>query len=296
MKTSSNASNTDATTNGDHLRITTWPSGAIEVPSIEVFTIERHQGEHGVWFQLMDRKPDDQKLPPDFYLREPFEVDVEDADSLAAFASTWGMFSDRDNRDVAAWGGSAADLMNIDAHSRGWSSRLRGGGQLWMSRSRLGRQLGLSDLDQGTLVHPAEIAFRVGMLRRFAGSVERWQLGRPFDDLWAPRGTETGWVPFRDHLNAALSVFQVSFEVHGQPPSRSMQQVTGYSAAALQLWNDLETASYRHCDECGRLFTRQRGRSRDYSRTTGVRFHDRACANRYTQREYRRRQKAKDTK
>lgn len=243
----------------------------------------------------MDRKPDDQKLPPDFYLREPFEVDVEDVDSLAAFASTWGGFSDEYNRDLVA-GEYSASLMNIDAHSRGWSSRLRGGWPLGTSRRHLASHLGLSDLDQGMLVHPAEVAFRVRMLRRFAGSVERWQLGQPFDHLWEARGTETAWVLFRDHLNAALSVFQVSFEVHGQPPSRSMQQVTGYSAAALQLWNDLETASYRHCDECGRLFTRQRGRSRDYSRTTGVRFHDRTCANRYTQREYRRRQKAKGLK
>lgn len=282
---------------GSHLRITTWPSGAIEVPAVETFEIVQHRSEHGVWFQLTDRHPVDEPLPPDFYLREPLEVDSEDADSLAAFAGTWGRFSDSSNRDVSPWAGSAVTLIEQAARSRGWLSGARGAGRLWNSRRRLAKHLGLSDLDTATtLVNPAEIAFRVGMLRRFAAHVNHWQSGEPVDDLWTTSGTESGWVPFRDHLNAALSAFQVSIDVHGHGPSAVMQQVTGYSAAALQLWNDLETASYRHCDECGRLFTRQRGRSRDYSRTTGVRFHDRACANRYTQREYRRRQKAKGTK
>lgn len=264
------------------------------MPGVETSTVEQHHGEHGVWFVLGDPKPDDQLIPPDFYLREPSEVDTDDADSLAAFVSTWGRFSDPDNRDVSAWGTFEVDHMTAYAYDRGWL----GGNDLARSRRRLARSLDLSSLDGLTrLVHPAEVAFRVRMLRRFAEHVERWHSGESVDDLWTLTGSEaSGWVPFRDHLNAALSAFQVSIEVHGEPRSRVAQPITGYSAAALQLWNDVESASYRHCDECGRLFTRQRGRSRDYSRTTGVRFHDRACANRYTQREYRRRQKAKGTK
>lgn len=255
------------------------------MPGVETFaTVQQHRGEEGVWFQLADRRPDDQKLPPDFYLREPFEVDLDDVDSLAGFVSAWGRFDDPDYRDLIGGGFLQIDTMFDDAYARSWLPE--GAIDLHRMKRRLAERLGLSGLDRETkLVHPSEVAFRVRLLRWFAEHVARWQSG--------PADAVLEWVAFRDHLNAALSVFQVRLDVLGEPGSQSTQQVTGFSAAALQLWNDLDTATYRHCDECGLLFTRQRGRSREYSRTTGVRFHDRTCANRYTQRQYRLRQKAK---
>ncbi len=228
-------------------------------------------------------------LPADFCLSEPREVDVSDLGAVAAFVGAWGRCSDDEYRDIPG-GRTWSSPVGRNARARGWLPRR---GDLGQHRHALGQALGLEPLQAVLeLVHPAEVVFRLEKLAAMADHVERWQRGGDADAPW-PGGEAPGWVLLRDYLNAALSAFQVRIEVMGQRPSVAGQPVTAYSVAALQLWNDLHGATWRGCDMCGRLFTRQRGRGRHYSHSEGVRFCTRRCANLHTQREYRRRHRAK---
>lgn len=252
------------------------------MPDVPRFEVDVHESAFGVWFHLRERL-DDVALPIDYYLREPLDVDVDDPAALAEFVRAWGRCSDGEARDLVLGDPSWNFRIVSEARNRGWLTDARESRHLMNARRVAGAELGLSDFAaEIQLINPAEVVVRLDNLRMFVNHIEAMQ-----------RGADVDHTGFRDYLNAALSVFQVHVQILGKPESQVLQQVSAYSAAALQLWNDIESQSYRHCDECGRLFTRQRGRSSAYSRTEGVRFHDRVCANRYTQREWRRRQRAK---
>lgn len=92
------------------------------------------------------------------------------------------------------------------------------------------------------------------------------------------------------NINYALTPFAVRI-VQGK-----WRQPSAYSVMALQIVNDLvdrvETQICRN-EKCGRVFTRQRGRSQyGEHRTKGVQFCSKNCALAQTKREWRRRQKA----
>lgn len=291
MGTSSDAARLSATTGRSELGITSWPAQPLPLPDVDLPALEVVNGANGVWFYLRPtaRTVD---LPADFYLREPREVDLGDLGAVAAFVGAWGRFSDAPtDRDLpfgvsGTWSGGVEQ----NARARGW---LPPRWHLGDHRQAAGEKLGLDPLQTVLrLINPAEVVVRLEKLSAMADWVERWQRGGDIDAPWPPFGWEPGRVILRDYLNAALSAFQVRVEVMGEPDPAA-QPATAYSVAALQLWNDLHEATWRSCDMCERLFTRQRGRGRHYSHTEGVRFCTRRCANLHTQRDYRRRQKAK---
>lgn len=76
-------------------------------------------------------------------------------------------------------------------------------------------------------------------------------------------------------------------------PSPVDVPVTAYSAAALQMVNDIALGpTYRTCmnETCGRTFTRQRDRAQyGQHRISGLRYCSRSCARAQGERERRRR-------
>lgn len=96
-------------------------------------------------------------------------------------------------------------------------------------------------------------------------------------------------------LESALKPYspRVLFSPGPVPGVRPTADGVVYARCCVELYNHIvEGADYRVCanETCGRLFVRQRGRSRHgFYRREGVRFHDASCARAQTQREYRRR-------
>jgi hypothetical protein len=97
-------------------------------------------------------------------------------------------------------------------------------------------------------------------------------------------------------LNVALKPFQVHvvIEPGGSEPGTDFAPLI--SVVCLQLANDIiEKARYTRCrnEQCGRLFSRQRGRAKaGQYRTVGVDFCSRSCALAQSQRDWRRRKRA----
>jgi hypothetical protein len=159
---------------------------------------------------------------------------------------------------------------------------------------------GLRELENWSRrIHVDEVGWRLRVLRGLRRHVIAHATGEPVAQLWpTARSDVDAWEHFAWHANAALQPFHVrvcAVDHKGQPVGISgLPLPTAYEAAVLQLVNDLMThADYKVCaaEGCGRVFARQRDRSVHYSRTSGVVYCSRTCANTQTQREYRRRKR-----
>ncbi|PZS03248.1 MAG: hypothetical protein DLM56_09610 [Pseudonocardiales bacterium] len=253
----------------------------------------------GTWIVLWG-EPRPVELPPDFYLREPAALDVEDIAAVTAFVGQWGRFGDHEHRDFGA-------NANEVRRTFGWQAAQRRelyGNDLAAARFRSAGQLGVPvERRAFDLVHPIEVRYRAARLAQFGQTVLALRAGEPIAPLWQQLGEraqpseDDALRTFAAEVSAAASVFHVRLDVG--PTAELWQQPTGYSAGALQLLNDLAgDVPYRRCasETCGRVFTRQRGRS-EYGqhRQTGVRFCSRSCARAQGERERRRRARHRDT-
>lgn len=273
-------------------RPTVWPGSALPVPTVRVPSQVERVGY--CWLYLRG-EPREVELPVDFYLREPAEVDYEDVDALIDFTTRWGRFGHVLNSDI---GGIAIfEHLELQAQERGWlhDSYITERGRL-ADGLELGREAGAEDW-RPQLVNVFEVRERIRRLRRLGDHVALWQLGEDvaeaWTDVWAD---ESPWWLFEEHLNLALTAFQARVTITDRP-SIALAPVTGFSAGALQLFNDLSVATPWHIcanERCphGGVFTRQRGRS-EYGqhRTVGLKYCSRECAKAQAARERRRRDK-----
>lgn len=279
-------------------RPTVWPGGAVPVPPVLVRDARLEVTQDGTWI-VLSGEPRPVELPPDFYLREPAELDVEDIGAVTAFVGRWGRFGDRDHRDIGAMAAQIPDLLGRQAE---WRGELYGH-DFAGARFRAATQLGVPvERRAFDLVHPIEVRFRAARLARFGRTAMALRTDRPLASLWqqpgepVPPSEDDAVATFAAEVSAAASVFHVRLDVG--PTAELWQQPTGYSAGALQLLNDLaDDVPYRRCasETCGRVFTRQRGRS-EYGqhRQAGVRFCSRSCARAQGERERRRRARRRE--
>jgi len=119
---------------------------------------------------------------------------------------------------------------------------------------------------------------------------------------WGPHVDWAAWQLFADALNNGLHPFRARVEVL-VPASELIQgrpMAFLYPAICHQIFNlAVEGQTARRCENatCGRVFVHQLGGARfGQYRSTGVRFCSVDCRRAETQRQYRRRRKAAQTK
>lgn len=289
------------------LRMTTWPGSVVPLPEVLVEPIEVARLDSGTWFVCTDSKPASKPLPVDFYLREPQEVppnwnDTGDTgfqlEDLAGFVREWGRFSDPRERDLEP-SDDVDRYRAMSAKTAGWLAD--GFDTLRSGREQALVELGivpakaikpggglahalnwLSIVSQASdrLVHPVEVVDRLWRAQAIGRDVQDYLVGKD-------ASIDPGAI---DDINYALTPMSVRII---QEKERAL---SAYTVMALQIVNDLvDRAETRTCrnEKCGRVFTRQRGRSQyGEHRTKGVQFCSKSCALAQTQRERRRRLKA----
>jgi hypothetical protein len=251
------------------------------VPDLEVTQDVRVQGEHLCFGRSIHLPPAAPAAPPDqLYLFEFADLDLADIEAVAAFCRKHG-------RIAPQW--LDEDLPKTDLQSRI--------GELAQhSSGKFGRRFQSNDERFfGTTVHIDEFTYRVRIVRQLSRHVQAHVRHQDVAAVWpdCPDADEA-WRRFAVFTNAALSPFRVRVDLGPWTPS--LPEAALYSVAVLQMVNDLsEHLDFKVCaaEKCGRTFVRQRGRSSNYSRSTGVLYCSDTCANSQAQREWRRRQRAK---
>ena len=290
------------------LRMTTWPGTVVPLPEFPVDQLEVAELDSGTWFVCADSRPVLKHLPVDFYLREPLEVPPDwnetgdtgyRLEDLAAFVREWGRFSDPGDRDLEPIGDRLDQERASSAKTAGW---LRDD----IDTLRAGREQALVELDivpaeaikrgaglkhaakwwplvlsaSDRLVHPVEVVDRMWRAQGIGRDVQSYLVGED-------PSLDSGAV---DDINYALTPFAVRIV------QEKWRKPSAYSVMALQIVNALvDRAETRTCrnEKCGRVFTRQRGRSQyGEHRTKGVQFCSKSCALAQAKRESRRRRKA----
>ena len=220
-------------------------------------------------------------LPHEWFLRDLFDIDIDDVHTLVELAATFG--------PISPWGERSLSLISErEKQSLGGYREL---------------QKLAAELDHPGLVVTADIV-RLH-LRTLRALSRHWSASskdeKPSDiaRAWTdngflkPKSNEQAWDWWEDNLNAALAPFHVRISTtYGWGD----ESITIYSAAALQLWNAaVEGIPTRKCanETCGRDFIRQEGRAaQGQHRVVGVQFCSKSCAQAQSQRALRRRKRS----
>lgn len=146
------------------------------------------------------------------------------------------------------------------------------------------------------------------MSRHYLADVERG--GDAVVDAWpidpAPESASDAWRLWEHHMNDALRAFTLYVRVDPAEPTTGdrladIQARTTYQVAALQLAQiATEGRTVRRCasETCGKPFTAQRSRRRQYAGTAhaeGVKYCRHECAKAQSERERRRRRRAESS-
>jgi len=236
--------------------------------------------------------------PPEVYLREFRDTPAGDLDALVELCKLgWIMplsparpYSDLPVNGDEIWSKSLAELEKMF-----WPGEPHWHGNEAKRDEVAARHI--SDIDLGSPVHAAEVAWRVRAVQRATNHLLAYLAGEPVAPHW--RGCEDdgeAWGNFIRFTSAALRDFHVRVEVETIGRPQPPDDTTLYSAAMLQLVNDLAAnETVRTCanEPCRRPFVRQLGRSAyGGHRRIGTRYCSNTCARAQYQREKRRRDRA----
>jgi hypothetical protein len=287
---------------GLELGVRQWPGGAVTVPPVTLWEIEVVRYGSDVFFEhLGHRSGRPQAEPPtELYLREGLEFDADDPDAVAAFMYDYGAITGLDTRVydyLPRPYRPDADTLNprfgtVDERQRAKAAEFE------------------LQKHPGTLVSFSAVKLHVGVLRALvrhwtahataAGMdavIEAW---REFDVT--PQNVSEAWGWFEDYVNPALQAYHVNVVIETEPteewqpatrPASGIATPNAFTSMVLQLVNDIaDRSEYRTCPACGRLFSRQVGRTTSQHRRQGVRFCSTRCGNVFKQRQFhaRRRQ------
>jgi hypothetical protein len=271
-------------TQRSHLRITAWPGGRVEPPPVLVQPC-RVEGDWLVYDSLDWRY---QPVPDQLYAFEAKDIVPSDAARVAALSAQVGRLTPLHDltQDLPLTAGQHRAALAEFADTFDVPYLPPGGDAV-------------ADGIPAVRVHVMEAAFRLRVLQRLTAHALAYRAGEPVKAAWRNASSDTAaWRLFTRFANAALRPFHVRLWVDNRDPDYDIgaPRPTAYEVAVLQLVNDLATdVDFKVCaaEGCGRSFARQRDRSaHGYSRTSGVVYCSRACANTQTQREYRRRKRA----
>lgn len=305
-------------------RITVWPGFPVGVPTVPAAEVRLLDDESTLVFGVPAGGSRDLRtvtLRPDFHLREFRDLDASDPQEVLAFCQQWGPVGSAECDDLHIYSRSAAreaDAAIADPWGRLVPSPTAG--ELRRESLELGTKLGFW---HGMILQVHSVARVAYYQAALWNAVELWRLvsGKATpDELMANWRQEdvgagsdrTAWVQEGDawriaesrpseseaisdlanHLNPALVPFHVRLAPY---PFGADTAVNVYQAACLLLANDIaERVPYGHCanERCGRLFSRQRGRSEsDQYRRKGVIYCSANCARAQAQRNVRRNKK-----
>ena len=225
--------------------------------------------------------------PPELYLRQARQTDLQDPKALLDFVRTVGgvpyIEEDRDLFPRPRRPGVSSPT----AETVGTSSQLVAG--------------------RGIGVHLDEVAYRLRMLEILGQHAVAYRRGNYLAPVWnevyaksllgsrSIKTEEEAWWEFSVYANQALQGFHVRVRAlgadgkeiggHGEP--------TFLEAGVLQLVNDLaDEVDYLTCPNCSLIFARSVGGSTHYSRSTGVTYCSPRCATGARVKAYRARKRA----
>ena len=263
-------------------------------PVLQIYGVERD----GRWFlPNLDRSRPMAltHLPPEVYLRQFRDTPADDLDALAELCKLGWIVLLRQQ--------PYRDLPVKDDHWKAWLARLEvtlwPGQPIWAGDEAERETISArhNNLDLGPPVHAAEVAVRVWAMQRTTDHLLAHLGGEPVTPAW-PKCTDDleAWRNFIEFTGAALRDFHVRVELESIDRPEAPDETSLYTAAMLQLVNDLaanETVHRCANETCGRPFVRQLGRS-TYGghRRSGTLYCTSTCARAQYQREKRRRDRA----
>lgn len=293
------------------MELWTWPDKAIAPPRLYVRSPECELVDVGGEPVIMQRgnvhavakyEPDrvtGEWLPPEMYLWEVHDLDLEDAEAVRMFVQTWGAVRLKHMGDALL----KAHRRKLDSHRRKFAKL-----------AKLAREAGY----EGDALAVAEVRLVIQIFRDAVRGF-LWDSGTiTLDELM--EGQESpiafsfldgidiaSWRRMkREHqrrgvagfslsvINAGLETWtpRITMNSHLQPNHWTSNI---YSAWCLQLFNTIaEGDSFRVCQRCGRVFVRQRGRAKQgqHRRSGEIVYCSVRCANAATVAAFRQRQKA----
>lgn len=269
-------------------RPATWPDGPLLVPTAELRAV-RPLLER---FISLSKSADEVALPPELFLRELLDLDLDDDDAVVTFTATFGLLAH------PRWGHYLAPVVlkeDLDHHLR---------------REFAAHHPDVALAKPGDVTTPARHVFHLDEIVAHAQGLRAatrfWVAhasGAPASELvaaWTDEGlggwtTRSTWATFEQLLNLGLRDHHVRISVGLRKGLAAFptSAFSLYPSLCLQLWNLIdEGAVPRRCsnETCERLFVRQRdGAEHGQFRTKGVIYCSRNCARAQAQREYRRR-------
>jgi predicted RNA-binding Zn-ribbon protein involved in translation (DUF1610 family) len=281
----------------EQLSVTTWPGYPVPVPDIPRYPEATLDGEI-IWVNPLGLHGEMTPPPPELYLRQARQVDLDDPHALLDFVRNVGgvplAFEDRD-----LWppgGGSKDDRADFAVHrNRNYVEPQR-------------------DAGRGHGVHVDEVAYRLQILDILGRHAVAYRRGNYLAPVWQeafvalvgpgkPPGVWTedaAWRWFGYLADPALQIFHVRVQAfadygHGIRDVTGATRRTGptfLEVGVLQIVNDLaDEVDYLNCPNCGRVFARQVGGSTHYSRRTGVTYCSPSCATAARVKAYRARKR-----
>jgi hypothetical protein len=259
-------------------------SGGLDAtPVVQVVEVDPVEEVDGVAVFTYGSQIADRRLPADAFLWEARDVDLDDPEALAEWMRHYGPLTPL----AKDW------FEDLPTSERRGVEHLR-------------QPLGTDDRWQVTV---DEVRLRLRTVRALVDCWQAYNEGREDDilDVWPahgfaqPKSIEMGIGWFVDHINAALAPFGPVITAtvkHGDDSEEGLGWerpiVSAYNAMASQIAHAVSReARWRRCPECGRVFDRQRDRSKSGQyRTSGVTYCRTSCARAHAQRDWRHRKAA----